>query len=95
MNFFQFLVVQNSKSETERYSTGSLHIQLEVWNTAIALFGVQDVHYWFAQISKSASDTRLKKMEPQNWLWWKKYLLSESPSWFKASIDIDLQFSFC
>ena len=44
MNFFQFLVVQNSKSEAERYLTGSLHTQLEVRNIA-------------AQISKSASDT--------------------------------------
>ena len=47
MNFFQFLVVQNSKSEAERYLTGSLHTQLEVWNAVIALFGVevQDVHW--------------------------------------------------
>ena len=47
MNFFQFLVVQNYKSEAEQYLPGSLQIQLEVWNTAIASFWVQDAHYWF------------------------------------------------
>ena len=41
MNFFQFLVDQNSNLEAERYLTGSLHTQLEEWNTAITLFWVQ------------------------------------------------------
>ena len=48
MNFLQFLVVQNFKSEEEQYLPGSLQTQLDVWNTAIASF---------AQISKSVSDT--------------------------------------
>ena len=38
MDFFQFLVVHNSKSEAERYSTVILQTKLEVWNTAMPLF---------------------------------------------------------
>ena len=38
MDFFQFLLVHNFKSEAEQYSTVVLQTKLEVWNTAMTLF---------------------------------------------------------
>ena len=95
MNFLQFLVVQNSKSEAERYLTGSLHSQLEVWNTAIVLLEskmfITDLPKFPSQPQTLAS----RIWSHRTGCGEKKYLLSKSPSWFIARIDIDLQFSFC
>ena len=71
MNFFQF---QNLKSEAERYFTGSLHTQLEVWNTAIALFVVQAYLPKF----QSQPQTRASKWSHRTG---RGETCTESPSW--------------
>ena len=64
-NFSKFLVIQNSKSEAEQYMylSSSLHTQLEVWNTAIASFLVQDVSLLICPNFKVGLRLEFKKNE--------------------------------
>lgn len=66
MNFLPVLVVQTSKSEAEQYLSSSLHTQLEVWNTAIVSFLVQDVSLLICPKFKVSLRLEFKKNELQN-----------------------------
>ena len=94
MDFFRFLVVHNSESEAERYSTVMLQTKLK-YGTQPCLYFESKMFITDLPQFQSQPETRFREEWSHRTVCGDKYWFSKSPDRFIASIDIDLFVRLC